>query len=236
MGPECREPPRQIGSASSPLSSSSSFSSKGGNSENSEVLHVVEGLIGILNDVAPAVELIKIQVMQIEELKGALETVRTELSSMVGDLGSADVLVIKSLQGTIYDVLGMLDENGDAKAVPAAPPSASPASPSSSSSSSSSPAPTPARVPKREPEGAEALARAVKVARFEGRGKMAAAAAELGSLPQGSHVGPQGPPVVQRRTGGALSIHECSHTDGRCGEDDEAAKWEEKGGRARLEQ
>ena len=44
-----------------------------------------------------------------------------------------------------------------------------------------------------------------------------------------------GPPVVQRRTGGVLSIHECGHTDGRCGEDDEAAKWEEKG-RARLEQ
>ena len=101
---------------------------------------------------------------------------------MVGGLGSADVLVIKSLQGTIYDVLGMLDENGDAKAVPAAPPSASPASPSSSSSSSSSPAPTPARVPKRESEGAEALAGAAEVARLEGRGKMAAAA-ELGSLP-----------------------------------------------------
>ena len=44
-----------------------------------------------------------------------------------------------------------------------------------------------------------------------------------------------GPPVVQRRTGGVLPIHECGHTDGRCGEDDEAAKWEEKG-RARLEQ
>ena len=31
----------------------------------------------------------------------------------------------------------------------------------------------------------------MKVARLEGRGKMAAAAAELGSLPQGPHVGPQ---------------------------------------------
>ena len=45
----------------------------------------------------------------------------------------------------------------------------------------------------------------------------------------------RGPPVVQRRTGGVLPIDECGHTDGRCGEDDEAAKWEEKG-RARLEQ
>ena len=90
--------------------------------------------------VAPVVELIKMQVMQIEELKGALETVRTELSSMVGGLGSADVLVIKSLQGMIYDVLGMFDENSDSKAVPAAPPSVS-----SSSSSSSTPAPAPAR-------------------------------------------------------------------------------------------
>ena len=72
--------------------------------------------------------LIKMQVIQIEELKGALETVRTELSSMVGDLGSADVLVIKSLQDMIYGVLGMLDENGAFEAVPAAPPSASPAS------------------------------------------------------------------------------------------------------------
>ena len=44
------------------------------------------------------------------------------------------------------------------------------------------------------------------------------------------------PPVVQRSTGGVLSIHECGHTDGWCGEDDEAAKWEEKEGRARLEQ
>ena len=78
---------------------------------------------------------------------------------MVGGLGSAGVLVIKSLQGMISDVLGMLDENGNAKAVPAAPPSASPPS-----SSSSTPAPTPARVPKLESEGAEALAGAVKVA------------------------------------------------------------------------
>ena len=31
----------------------------------------------------------------------------------------------------------------------------------------------------------------MKGARLEGRGKMAAAAAELGSLPQGPHVGPQ---------------------------------------------
>ena len=46
-------------------------------------------------------------------------------------------------------------------------------------------------MPKRESEGAEALVGAVKVARLEGRGKMAAAAAELVSLPQGSHVGPQ---------------------------------------------
>ena len=108
---------------------------------------------------------------------------------------------------------------------------------------------------------------------------MAAAAAELGSLPQGSHVGPRtisnasrameqllfrlggletigkvldsffarpavrvaylcafkAMPVLQRRTGGVLPIHECGHTDGRGGEDNEAAKWEEKG-RARLEQ
>ena len=129
------------------------------------------------NAAAAAVELIKMQVMQIEELKGALETDRTELSSMVGGLGSADVLVIKSLQDMIYDVLDMLDEKSDAKAVPAVPPSASPLS-----SSSSTPAPTPARVPKRESEGAEALAGAVKEARLEGRGKMAAAAAELGLL------------------------------------------------------
>ena len=104
------EPSRQIGSASSPLSSSSSSSSfsKGGNSENGEVLHVVEGLMEILNvspehskTVAPVVELIKMQVMQIEELKGALEAVRTELPSMVGGLGSADVPVIKSLQDII---------------------------------------------------------------------------------------------------------------------------------------
>ena len=88
--------------------------------------------------------------------------------------------MIKSLQYMIYDVL----------AVPAAPPSASPAS-SSYSSSSSTPAPTPAWVPKRELEGAEALAGAVKVARLEGRGKMAAAAAELESFPHSSHVGPE---------------------------------------------
>ena len=138
MGAESFYPSRQAGTAHSPASSSSSSSSKGGNSENGEVLHVVEGLMDILNvspenskAAAPAVELIKMQVMQIEELKGALETARTELSSMVGGLGSADVLVIKSLQGTIYDVLGMLDENGDAKAVPAAPPSESPVSSSS---------------------------------------------------------------------------------------------------------
>ena len=87
------------------------------------MLHVVEGLMEILNvspehskAAAPAVELIKMQVMQIEELKGALETVRTELSSMVDGLGSADVLVVRSLQVMVYDVLGMLDENGDAKA------------------------------------------------------------------------------------------------------------------------
>ena len=133
MGAERLYPSWQAGTAHSQASSSSS--SKGGNSENGEVLHVVEGLMEILNvslehskAVAPAVELIKMQVMQIEELKGALETVRTELSSMVDGLGSADVLVIKFIQDMIYDVLGMLDENGDSKAVPAAPPSASPAS------------------------------------------------------------------------------------------------------------
>ena len=84
------------------------------------MLHVVEGLKGILKlspehskAVAPAVDLIKKQVMQIEELKGVLEAVRTELSSMMGGLDSADVLVIKSLQDMIYDVLDMLDDNGE---------------------------------------------------------------------------------------------------------------------------
>jgi len=81
-------------------------------------------------------------------------------------------------------VLGMLDENGDAKAVPAAPPSASP-------SSSSSTRHLRLRGCRNESPKAEALAGAVKVARLKGRGKMAAAAAELGSLPQGSHVGSQ---------------------------------------------
>ena len=130
MGPENREPSRQIGTASSSLSSSSS--SKSRNSENGEVLHVVEGLMGILKvspehskAVASTVDLLKEQVMKIEELKGVLEAVRTELSSMVGGLDSADVLVIKSLQDMIYDVLDMLDDNDEGEAGSAAPPSSS---------------------------------------------------------------------------------------------------------------
>ena len=69
MGAERLYPSWQAGTAHSQASSSSS-SSKGGNSENGEVLHVVEGLMEILNvspehskAVAPAVELIKMQVM-----------------------------------------------------------------------------------------------------------------------------------------------------------------------------
>ena len=114
VGPENREPSRQIGYAHSslPLLPPSSFSADGDvlsvveglSGVQDEVLHVVEGLMGILKvspehskAVAPAVDLIKKQVMQIEELKGVLEAVRTELSSMMGGLDSADVLVIKSL-------------------------------------------------------------------------------------------------------------------------------------------
>ena len=72
IGAESLFSSRQAGTAHSPAfsSSSSSSSSKGDNSENGEVLHVVEGLIEILNvspehskAVAPAVELIKMQVM-----------------------------------------------------------------------------------------------------------------------------------------------------------------------------
>ena len=102
------------------------------NGENGEVLHVVEGLMGILKvspehskAVASTVDLLKEQVMKIEELKGVLEAVRTELSSMVGGLDSADVLVIKSLQDMIYDVLDMLDDNDEGEAGSAAPPSSS---------------------------------------------------------------------------------------------------------------
>ena len=114
VGPENREPSQQIGYAHSslPLLPPSSFSADGDvlsvvgglSGVQDEVLHVVEGLMGILKvspehskAVAPAVDLIKKQVMQIEELKGVLEAVRTELSSMMGGLDSADVLVIKSL-------------------------------------------------------------------------------------------------------------------------------------------
>ena len=135
MGPENRKPSREIGTAASPLSSSSSSSSsssESSNGENGEVLHVVEGLMGILKvspehskAVASTVDLLKEQVMKIEELKGVLGAVRTELSSMVGGLDSADVLVIKSLQDMIYDVLDMLDDNDEGEAGSAAPPSSS---------------------------------------------------------------------------------------------------------------
>ena len=149
MGAESLYPSRQAGTAHSPpsSSSSSSSSSKSRNSENDEVLHVVEGLMGILKvspehskAVASTVDLIKEQVMKIEELKGVLEAVRTELSSMMGGHDSADVLVIKSLQDMIYDVLDMLDDNDEGEAGSAAPPSSSS---SASSSSSSSPPPLP---------------------------------------------------------------------------------------------
>ena len=180
MGPEGREPSRQIGSASSPLSPSSSSSSS---SSDSAVFGVVQGLAGILKvapehqkAVQPAVELIKAQVMEIEELRGALMHVHAELSSIVDGLQDEELEVIKALQDVIYDVLDMRDDAAEATAAPDRGAAAAPAVAAATPQPAAPAAPWGTR---RESEGAEALEGAKEVAALEAKGKMVAALAKL---------------------------------------------------------
>ena len=130
----------------------------------------------------PAVDLIKQQVMEIEQLREALVHVHTELSGIVDGLDEEELMVIKALQDVIYDVLDMEDDAAEAAAVPDVGPAVAVAAPLPA-------APPAQRETRRESEGAVALQGAKEVAALEAKGKMAAASAKLQSLPPGKHVG-----------------------------------------------
>ena len=113
IGPNAQYPSWQTGTAHSSLSSAAPPAEEG------DIVRAVQGLVSILKvapehqkAVQPAVDLIRNQVMQIEELRGALADVRAELDFIVGGLGGEELEVITALQDMIYDVLDMADTPG----------------------------------------------------------------------------------------------------------------------------
>ena len=111
-------------------------------------MRAVQGLVSILKvapehqkAVQPAVDLIRNQVMQIEELRGALADVRAELDFIVGGLGGEELEVITALQDMIYDVLDMTDTSSSSTTTTTT------LSDSSSSLSASPPMPSSSSVP-----------------------------------------------------------------------------------------
>jgi hypothetical protein len=137
--------------------------------------------------VQPAVDIIKQQVMEIEQLREALVHVHTELSGIVDGLDDEELMVIKALQDVIYDVLDMVDDAAEAAAVPDVGPAVAVAAPLPAAPAPLPAAPAAQRGTRRESEGAAALQGTKEVAALEA--KMAAASAKLQSLPLGKHVG-----------------------------------------------
>ena len=178
--------------------------------EEEKILRIVADLACILKvdpkhqrAVQPAVDLIKRQVMEIGRLREALLQVRTELRGIVGELKGEELKVIVALQGMIFDLLDIADDEAESRSdsLSSSSLSLSTTSPSFFLSSSSSPSSlsmspsaasssiTAPRQSKREHEGVEALAGVMEVFGLENQGKSVAAAEKLASLPQGTHVG-----------------------------------------------
>ena len=132
--------------------------------------------------VQTAVDFIKQQVMEIEQLRGALVHVHTELSGIMEGLDDEELLVIKALQDVIHDVLDMEDDAAEAAAGPDVGPVVAVAAPLPA-------APAAQRGTRRESEGAAALQGAKEVAALQAKGNTAATSAKLQSLPLGKHVG-----------------------------------------------
>ena len=131
IGPNAQYPSWQTGTAHSSLSSAAPPAEEG------DIVRAVQGLVSILKvapehqkAVQPAVDLIRNQVMQIEELRGALADVRAELDFIVGGLGGEELEVITALQDMIYDVLDMADTPGGGIPPPPPPPPPPPRPPS----------------------------------------------------------------------------------------------------------
>ena len=147
MGPECRKPSRQIGNASSPLSSSSSSSSSPSSSfsSKSELETHVAAMLKIKEDhpeasaaVQDTIDFMFGQHHTIEFLSRALASIRAEMKGLLSDLKLDEEAerIIDTMQSGILTILDLLDV-GDGVVDPAVG-VAAPAAPASSSSSSSS--------------------------------------------------------------------------------------------------